>query len=115
MRPAVVDASDTQFMGYAVSPRLRAGLVSLSLVTNVTPQVPVWMVERSGSATQAVSRARTFVLPDDAPRFGGSNSVDSTLFMRSEERRVEKECVSPCRSGRSPFHYNKKKVLQVNV
>src|SRR3546814_20224456 len=68
-------------MGYALSPRLRAGLVSLSLVTNVTPQVPVWMVERSGSATQAVSRARTFVLPDDAPRFGGSTSVDSTMFL----------------------------------
>src|SRR3546814_10987775 len=29
--------------------------------------------------------------------------------MRSEERRVGKECVSPCRSRWSPYHYKKKK------
>src|SRR3546814_20523520 len=28
---------------------------------------------------------------------------------RSEERRVGKECVSPCRSRWSPYHYKKKK------
>src|SRR3546814_13182114 len=28
---------------------------------------------------------------------------------RSAERRVGKECVSTCRSGWSPYHYNKKK------
>src|SRR3546814_14135297 len=29
---------------------------------------------------------------------------------RSEERRVGKECVRTCRSGWSPYHYNKKKI-----
>src|SRR3546814_15258600 len=33
-----------------------------------------------------------------------------SLFGRSEERRVGKECVSTCRSRRSPFH-NKKKII----
>src|SRR3546814_19705174 len=31
---------------------------------------------------------------------------------RSEERRVGKECVRPCRSRVSPYHYNKKKPSQ---
>src|SRR3546814_18552584 len=31
---------------------------------------------------------------------------------RSEERRVGKECVSPCRSRWSPYHYKKKKQEQ---
>src|SRR3546814_15601988 len=29
---------------------------------------------------------------------------------RSEERRVGKECVSPCRSRWSPYHYTKKSI-----
>src|SRR3546814_20369559 len=32
-----------------------------------------------------------------------------TMFRRSEERRVGKECVSTCRSRRSPCHENKNK------
>src|SRR3546814_16461319 len=31
---------------------------------------------------------------------------------RSEVRRVGKECVSPCRSRWSPYHYNKKNIRQ---
>src|SRR3546814_14142802 len=31
-----------------------------------------------------------------------------SLLMRSEERRVGKECVSTCRSRWSPYHYKKK-------
>src|SRR3546814_16472886 len=42
-----------------------------------------------GAVVVGVSRART--------------AVD-----RSEERRVEKECVSTCRSRWSPYHYKKK-------
>src|SRR3546814_7162213 len=34
--------------------------------------------------------------------------VDAAL-VRSEERRVGKECVSTCRSRWSPYHYTKKK------
>src|SRR3546814_20316318 len=34
--------------------------------------------------------------------------MEGELGVRSEERRVGKECVSPCRSGRSPIHEKKK-------
>src|SRR3546814_14730483 len=34
---------------------------------------------------------------------------------RSEERRVGKECVSTCRSRRSPYHYKKKHPLRQNI
>src|SRR3546814_17735748 len=33
---------------------------------------------------------------------------------RSEERRVGKECVSPCRSRWSPYHYKKKQYKNTN-
>src|SRR3546814_18404580 len=35
-------------------------------------------------------------------------SVIGKVVLRSEERRVGKECVSTCRSRWSPYHYNKK-------
>src|SRR3546814_5597825 len=35
--------------------------------------------------------------------------------IRSEERRVGKECVSTCRSRWSPYHYNKKKYGFINT
>src|SRR3546814_15368304 len=35
--------------------------------------------------------------------------VPAAVVLRSEERRVGKECVSTCRSRWSPYHYNKKK------
>src|SRR3546814_11544727 len=35
----------------------------------------------------------------------------STLYVRSEERRVGKECVSTCRSRVSPYHYTQKIIL----
>src|SRR3546814_12957677 len=34
------------------------------------------------------------------------------LSARSEERRVGKECVSPCRSRWSPYHYKKKEYTE---
>src|SRR3546814_12992462 len=39
---------------------------------------------------------------------GGLVWVAGHCFFRSEERRVGKECVSPCRSRWSPYHYKKK-------
>src|SRR3546814_14836270 len=36
-----------------------------------------------------------------------ANIAHATCLMRSEERRVGKECVSTCRSRWSPYHYNK--------
>src|SRR3546814_15672591 len=38
----------------------------------------------------------------------GENASKKTC-LRSEERRVGKECVSTCRSRWSPYHYKKKK------
>src|SRR3546814_9293169 len=40
---------------------------------------------------------------------GGRNLYRCPLRTRSEERRVGKECVSTCRSRRSPYHSKKKK------
>src|SRR3546814_18355326 len=34
--------------------------------------------------------------------------IPTQHFPRSEERRVGRECVSPCRSRWSPYHYKKK-------
>src|SRR3546814_13932935 len=34
----------------------------------------------------------------------------SAIVVRSEERRVGKECVSTCRSRWSPYHYKKKNI-----
>src|SRR3546814_278462 len=39
--------------------------------------------------------------PEEAYRFAMGEPVD---YMRSEERRVGKECVSTCRSRWSPYH-----------
>src|SRR3546814_13054681 len=36
-----------------------------------------------------------------------TNSIPTTLAVRSEERRVGKECVSTCRSRWSPYHSKK--------
>src|SRR3546814_15225938 len=38
-----------------------------------------------------------------------STSPEEKWPLRSEERRVGKECVSTCRSRWSPYHYKKKK------
>src|SRR3546814_7654479 len=43
--------------------------------------------------------------PFRLPHIHGSNQHAA---VRSEERRVGKECVSPCRSRWSPYHYKKK-------
>src|SRR3546814_12957406 len=50
-------------------------------------------VERLGAGTRCADGAREPCHP---------------LSLRSEERRVGKECVSTCRSRWSPYHYKKK-------
>src|SRR3546814_14992895 len=45
---------------------------------------------------------------------GGALSCFRTLLLvRSEERRVGKECVSTCRSRWSPYHYKKNTVISI--
>src|SRR3546814_17556953 len=48
---------------------------------------------------------RSFIVD---PRVDGKVTVVSARPMRSEERRVGKECVSTCRSRWSPYHKKKK-------
>src|SRR3546814_14024271 len=45
---------------------------------------------------------------DDLIAIGRDDTDLGDLVIRSEERRVGKECVSKCRSRWSPYHYNKK-------
>ena len=64
--------------------------------------VPVYKTERFLSACIASILAQTFtdfelILVDDG-------SPDSCPALRSEERRVGKECTSWCRSRWSPYH-----------
>src|SRR3546814_15881116 len=42
------------------------------------------------------------------PRKRGTSCRRTRKAVRSEERRVGKECVSTCRSRWSPYHYKKK-------
>src|SRR3546814_12192080 len=44
-----------------------------------------------------------------------SHTREHLATLRSEERRVGKECVSTCRSRWSPYHYKKKKKNQKRV
>src|SRR3546814_16651052 len=47
----------------------------------------------------------TYLVPGSCTMFPDMESVQGILrFKRSEERRVGKECVSPCRSRWSPDH-----------
>src|SRR3546814_18040716 len=41
-------------------------------------------------------------------------AADIAAAVRSEERRVGKECVSTCRSRWSPYHYKKKNTNNIN-
>src|SRR3546814_11917074 len=58
--------------------------------------------------TGAVDRA-AFVLRQAAELAPGNDHIRHNLALRSEERRVGKECVSTCSSRWSPSHYKKKK------
>src|SRR3546814_17679145 len=49
------------------------------------------------------------VLLNRLNRLGGKLLLVEQLVARSEERRLGKECVSPCRSRGSRFHLKKKK------
>src|SRR3546814_18466909 len=43
------------------------------------------------------------------PNVASVEDCKQAYMLRSEERRVGKECVSTCRSRWSPYHYKKKK------
>ena len=79
-----LDASTVNVSGDYVIPNLRSGsgLLGIEVIDNDTPGVVT--LESGGN---------TLMIADDP----------ATLF-RSEERRVGKECIPPCRSRWSPYH-----------
>src|SRR3546814_19577031 len=65
-------------------------------------------VKYTGKPLKDIEKAMdrdTFLEADEAKEFGLVDQVfDRRPTMRSEERRVGKECVSTCRSRWSPYH-----------
>src|SRR3546814_16862170 len=64
-------------------------------------------VDRDETAVVRADDARIDRQRNLERRLGASGEV-AIEILRSEERRVGKECVSPCRSRGSPFHYKQK-------
>src|SRR3546814_19727621 len=71
------------------------------------PSVVAVRQDRSGSGNRTVAAVGTEAkqMPGRTP--GGITTI-RPMKDRSEERRVGKECVSPCSSRWSPYHYKKK-------
>src|SRR3546814_12409265 len=75
-----------------------------------------------GSVTPSICpRARPILSPDrpglTPPRFihPPNKPYARRLMLRSEERRVGKECVSTCRSRWSPYHEKKKMIIEIYI
>src|SRR3546814_20090953 len=64
----------------------------------------------------AVVKGAKFWRKEERQRRLKSSSLDLLMYhyttLRSEERRVGKECVSTCRSRWSPYHSQKKKIRE---
>src|SRR3546814_7352373 len=81
-----------------------------ALVTGVqTCALPIYLRERFAGRRQGISDERVSALRRefaDAGPFAGGQAIAARLdsSLRSEERRVGKECVSTCRSRWSPYH-----------
>src|SRR3546814_13313771 len=69
--------------------------------------IPIAHPDGAGSAAVAAASAAGMV-----STIVGASPAGTSL--RSEERRVGKECVSPCRSRWSPYNSNKKQEGQCN-
>src|SRR3546814_18394690 len=74
--------------------------VQLSVNLNATTEVPATAAFDRFDAT-SYNKAVTTTVYD-------SNGAPTPMTTRSEERRVGEECVSTCRSRRSPYHKKKK-------
>src|SRR3546814_9776027 len=73
-----------------------------ALVTGVqTCALPIWHQHIDESA---INRAPAFCFSATNSFVPGLVKAQSVPFLRSEERRVGKECVSTCRSRWSPYH-----------
>src|SRR3546814_21169694 len=54
--------------------------------------------------SEATERFSTGISPLDTMLGGGYPAASTSIVLRSEERRVGKECVSTCRYRWSPYH-----------
>src|SRR3546814_13334204 len=78
-----------------------------------TGRLPVLLLRRRlpAGAEGHMTIGFELLATDGAARRGrielAHGTVETPAFMRSEERRVGKECVSTCRSRWSPYHQNK--------
>src|SRR3546814_12140042 len=104
--------------------RPRSGAAPATVTGEFRPFMPLDVIREGGAGTvtrepgdlpdadvlcaDGVCRAkRGYHSYDDAVGVAGEAS-------RSEERRVGKECVSTCRSGWLPYHYNNKQLTRLS-
>src|SRR3546814_15860470 len=67
-------------------------------------------INGAGIARDAAGRGLSVLLCEKSDLASATSSASTKLIhggLRSEERRLGKECVSPCRSRWSPYHYKK--------
>src|SRR3546814_17073049 len=91
-----------------------------ALVTGVqTCALPIWpaglgKAARADDNVRARTRPNQLVIIDEivAPRRHDPPCPPARAVIRSEERRVGQECVSPCRSRWSSYHSKKKEITQ---
>src|SRR3546814_11899039 len=75
---------------------------------------PMQQVEREGGTGERSDRTGNgardlaMALADHARRNEVGGNTETQVVVRSEERRVGKECVSTCRSRWAPYHSTKK-------
>src|SRR3546814_15803888 len=72
----------------------------IDLTGNLPADLTVHYADNTTPVHGGYSVANNF----SAPIYARSNAQGSLLVLRSEERRVGKECVSTCRSRWSPYH-----------
>src|SRR3546814_12797563 len=65
------------------------------------------LATREDARREPAARIRTDIAQWEALKRQAERDRDAGLPLRSEERRVGKECVSKGRDGWSPSHYNK--------
>src|SRR3546814_10748817 len=80
-----------------------------ALVTGVqTCALPISQATRLPPFSPASARSFISRAPSRRVKKAPCSAVFWNSYQRSEERRVEKECVSTCRSRWSPYHQKKK-------
>src|SRR3546814_14629775 len=71
-----------------------------------------WSSDACSSDLSAIVSSASCAISFSKARIGSSTSEKTLLLrLRSEERRVGKECVSTCRSRWSPYHQKKKQYV----